>query len=151
MVFTTGMTGYQEAVTDPSYLGQILCFAAPMIGNYGAGPGHDESARPWPGAVVMARAGDGPGAAGPTGWRVVAAPRAGWWPSRAATRAAWCATCATAAPCAAASPTSSAPRSCWRGCASTRCSTGATWRPRPPAARGAWATTARGSSPSTAA
>ena len=39
MVFTTGMTGYQEAVTDPSYLGQILCFAAPMIGNYGAGPG----------------------------------------------------------------------------------------------------------------
>jgi carbamoyl-phosphate synthase small subunit len=69
MVFTTGMTGYQEAVTDPSYLGQILCFAAPMIGNYGAGPGHDESARPWPGAVVMARAGDGPGAAGPTGWR----------------------------------------------------------------------------------
>ena len=39
MVFTTGMTGYQEAVTDPSYLGQILCFTAPMIGNYGAGPG----------------------------------------------------------------------------------------------------------------
>ncbi len=39
------MTGYQEAVTDPSYLGQILCFAAPMIGNYGAGPGHDESDR----------------------------------------------------------------------------------------------------------
>ena len=39
MVFTTGMTGYQEAVTDPSYLGQILCFAAPMIGNHGAGPG----------------------------------------------------------------------------------------------------------------
>ncbi|HSI31452.1 MAG TPA: carbamoyl-phosphate synthase domain-containing protein, partial [Miltoncostaeaceae bacterium] len=69
MVFTTGMTGYQEAVTDPSYLGQILCFAAPMIGNYGAGPGGDESGRPWPGAVVMARAGDGPGAAGPTGWR----------------------------------------------------------------------------------
>ncbi|MFA9401311.1 MAG: carbamoyl-phosphate synthase domain-containing protein, partial [Acidobacteriota bacterium] len=33
MVFTTGMTGYQEAVTDPSYLGQILCFTAPMIGN----------------------------------------------------------------------------------------------------------------------
>jgi carbamoyl-phosphate synthase small subunit len=69
MVFTTGMTGYQEAVTDPSYLGQILCFAAPMVGNYGAGPGHDESDRPWPGAVVMARAGDRPGAAGPAGWR----------------------------------------------------------------------------------
>jgi carbamoyl-phosphate synthase small subunit len=69
MVFTTGMGGYQEAVTDPSYLGQILCFAAPMVGNYGAGPGHDESGRAWPGAVVMARAGDRPGAAGPTGWR----------------------------------------------------------------------------------
>ena len=69
MVFTTGMTGYQEAVTDPSYLGQILCFAAPMVGNYGAGPGHDESDRCWPGAVIMARAGDAPGAGGPTGWR----------------------------------------------------------------------------------
>ena len=69
MVFTTGMSGYQEAVTDPSYLGQILCFAAPMIGNYGTGPDHAESDRPWPGAVLMARAGDGPGAAGPVGWR----------------------------------------------------------------------------------
>jgi carbamoyl-phosphate synthase small subunit len=68
MVFTTGMTGYQEAVTDPSYLGQILCFAAPMIGNHGTGPAHDESGRAWPGAVVMARAGDGPGVSGPTGW-----------------------------------------------------------------------------------
>jgi len=69
MVFTTGMTGYQEAVTDPSYMGQILCFAAPMIGNYGTGPAHAESDRPWPGAVVMTRVGDRPGAAGPTGWR----------------------------------------------------------------------------------
>lgn len=69
MVFTTGMTGYQEAVTDPSYMGQILCFTAPMVGNYGAGPGHDESDRPWPGAVIMAQAGDAPGAGGPVGWR----------------------------------------------------------------------------------
>jgi carbamoyl-phosphate synthase small subunit len=69
MVFTTGMTGYQEAVTDPSYMGQILCFTAPMIGNYGAGEGHDESDRCWPGAVIMARAGDAGGTAGPTGWR----------------------------------------------------------------------------------
>ena len=69
MVFTTGMTGYQEAVTDPSYLGQLLCFTAPMIGNYGTGPGFDESDRPWPGAVVMTESGDGPGAAGPIGWR----------------------------------------------------------------------------------
>ena len=69
MVFTTGMTGYQEAVTDPSYMGQVLCFTAPMIGNYGAGPGHDESDRCWPGAVIMARAGDAGGAAGSQGWR----------------------------------------------------------------------------------
>ena len=75
MVFTTGMTGYQEAVTDPSYLGQILCFTAPMIGNYGAGPGHDESDRPWPGAVIMARAGDAPGTGGATGWRTWLAER----------------------------------------------------------------------------
>ncbi len=69
MVFTTGMSGYQEAVTDPSYLGQILCFSAPMIGNYGAGPAHDESARAWPEGVIMRRAGDAPGAGGPGGWR----------------------------------------------------------------------------------
>jgi carbamoyl-phosphate synthase small subunit len=68
MVFTTGMTGYQEAATDPSYVGQILCFAAPMIGNYGAGPGYDESDRVQAEAIVMAAAGDSGGAAGPTGW-----------------------------------------------------------------------------------
>ena len=69
MVFTTGMTGYQEAVTDPSYLGQVLCFSAPMIGNYGVGGhGAGESDRAWPGGVLMARAGDLPGAGGPSGW-----------------------------------------------------------------------------------
>jgi serine/threonine protein phosphatase PrpC len=52
MVFTTGMNGYQEAVTDPSYLGQILTFSAPMIGNYGTGPHCLESDRVWPGAVI---------------------------------------------------------------------------------------------------
>jgi carbamoyl-phosphate synthase small subunit len=34
-VFNTAMTGYQEALTDPSYAGQILTFTAPMVGNYG--------------------------------------------------------------------------------------------------------------------
>jgi carbamoyl-phosphate synthase small subunit len=34
-VFYTGMTGYEEALTDPSYAGQILAFTYPMIGNYG--------------------------------------------------------------------------------------------------------------------
>jgi carbamoyl-phosphate synthase small subunit len=35
VVFTTGMTGYVESLTDPSYAGQILVFTYPMIGNYG--------------------------------------------------------------------------------------------------------------------
>lgn len=35
VVFTTGMTGYNESVTDPSYAGQILVFTYPLIGNYG--------------------------------------------------------------------------------------------------------------------
>lgn len=35
MVFTTGMVGYSEAITDPSYYGQILVFSYPLIGNYG--------------------------------------------------------------------------------------------------------------------
>ncbi|MCX6126846.1 MAG: glutamine-hydrolyzing carbamoyl-phosphate synthase small subunit [Proteobacteria bacterium] len=35
LVFTTGMVGYSEALTDPSYYGQILVFTYPLIGNYG--------------------------------------------------------------------------------------------------------------------
>jgi len=35
IVFNTGMTGYQESLTDPSYRGQILTMSYPMIGNYG--------------------------------------------------------------------------------------------------------------------
>ncbi len=34
-VFNTGMVGYTEALTDPSYSGQILCFTYPLLGNYG--------------------------------------------------------------------------------------------------------------------
>ena len=33
-VFTTAMTGYQETMTDPSYAEQLVCFTAPMVGNY---------------------------------------------------------------------------------------------------------------------
>lgn len=36
VVFNTGMTGYVESLTDPSYAGQILVFTYPLIGNYGA-------------------------------------------------------------------------------------------------------------------
>src|SRR5581483_4282832 len=35
VVFTTGMVGYPESLTDPSYEGQILVFSYPLIGNYG--------------------------------------------------------------------------------------------------------------------
>ena len=68
MAFTTSMTGYQEAVTDPSYLGQLLIFAAPMIGNYGAGAAHDESDGPWTGAVIMRAADNALGTGGEQGW-----------------------------------------------------------------------------------
>jgi carbamoyl-phosphate synthase small subunit len=52
-VFTTAMSGYQETVTDPSYEGQIVCFTAPMIGNYGVAEERDESDRAHARAVVM--------------------------------------------------------------------------------------------------
>ena len=45
-VFNTAMSGYQEALTDPSYRGQILCMTMPEIGNYGVCPADDESVRP---------------------------------------------------------------------------------------------------------
>src|SRR5665811_1708256 len=35
VVFSTGMVGYVESLTDPSYAGQILVFTYPLIGNYG--------------------------------------------------------------------------------------------------------------------
>jgi carbamoyl-phosphate synthase small subunit len=55
-VFTTAMTGYQEVVTDPSYAEQIVCFTAPMVGNYGIAPSRMESARAHARAVVMREA-----------------------------------------------------------------------------------------------
>ena len=43
--FNTGMTGYQETLTDPSYAGQIICFTFPHIGNTGANPEDMEAAQ----------------------------------------------------------------------------------------------------------
>ena len=40
--FNTGMTGYQEIFTDPSYTGQIMTMASPHIGNYGVKSGEEE-------------------------------------------------------------------------------------------------------------
>ena len=43
IVFNTGMTGYQEVITDPSYYGQILTFTYPEVGNTGINPEDSES------------------------------------------------------------------------------------------------------------
>jgi len=53
VVFNTAMCGYQEAITDPSYAGQILVLTAPMAGNYGVAPDDMESARPQIAALVV--------------------------------------------------------------------------------------------------
>ncbi len=53
VVFNTAMSGYQEAVTDPSYRGQIIVFTYPMIGNYGVASDHMESDSVHARAVVM--------------------------------------------------------------------------------------------------
>jgi carbamoyl-phosphate synthase small subunit len=51
--FTTAMTGYEEAVTDPSYVAQVLCFAYPLIGTYGVDEARMESERVQCEGVVM--------------------------------------------------------------------------------------------------
>ncbi|MEW8979796.1 MAG: carbamoyl phosphate synthase small subunit [Symbiobacterium sp.] len=53
VVFNTGMTGYQEVVTDPSYYGQIVVMTYPLIGNYGVTAGDGESRRPWIRGLVV--------------------------------------------------------------------------------------------------
>jgi carbamoyl-phosphate synthase small subunit len=69
VVFNTSMSGYQEAVTDPSYAGQIIVFTYPLVGNYGVSAEAMESDRIHARGVVM-REGvnreDAPGAEG--GW-----------------------------------------------------------------------------------
>ncbi|MDP9189684.1 MAG: carbamoyl-phosphate synthase small subunit, partial [Actinomycetota bacterium] len=62
-VFNTSMTGYQEAVTDPSYAGQIVIFTYPLIGNYGVCAEAMESDRVHARAVVMREAKNGEDAA----------------------------------------------------------------------------------------
>jgi len=51
--FTTAMVGYEEAVTDPSYVAQVLCFAYPLIGTYGVDEARMESERVQCEGVVM--------------------------------------------------------------------------------------------------
>jgi len=56
LVFTTGMTGFQESLTDPSFAGQVLTFTYPLIGNYGVQVGCSESSSVWPRGVVVRHA-----------------------------------------------------------------------------------------------
>ncbi len=65
IVFTTAMAGYQEAVTDPSYAGQLITFTYPQIGNYGVSDEAMESDRVHARAAIMRAAvnrRDAPGA-----------------------------------------------------------------------------------------
>src|ERR1700744_6124817 len=69
IVFTTSMSGYQEAMTDPSYAGQLLAFTYPQIGNYGVSGEAMESDRVHARAAIMRAAvdrEDAPGAE--AGW-----------------------------------------------------------------------------------
>lgn len=63
VVFNTAMTGYQEAVTDPSYAGQIITFTYPMIGNYGVSAAAMESGAAHARGVIMRDARNGDDAA----------------------------------------------------------------------------------------
>ena len=59
LVFTTGMTGYVETLTDPSYYGQIVTQTFPLIGNYGITPDF-ESKKPWVSAYIVREKCDNP-------------------------------------------------------------------------------------------
>lgn len=53
IVFFTGMTGYQEVLTDPSYKDQIIVFTYPLIGNYGINETNFESKKPHVAGVIV--------------------------------------------------------------------------------------------------
>ncbi len=53
IVFTTGMTGYLEVLTDPSYCGQIVLQTYPLIGNYGVNPDDMESNKSWVAGYIV--------------------------------------------------------------------------------------------------
>lgn len=53
VVFNTGMTGYQEILTDPSYCSQIVTLTYPLIGNYGVAELFEQSAKPYVNGFVI--------------------------------------------------------------------------------------------------
>lgn len=60
LVFTTGMTGYIETLTDPSYYGQIVAHTFPLIGNYGMILSDCESKKCWVSAYIVREKCDAP-------------------------------------------------------------------------------------------
>ncbi len=64
VVFNTGMTGYQEVLTDPSYRGQMVTFTYPELGNTGVNPTDEESAQPHVRGVIARNI-----SARPSNWR----------------------------------------------------------------------------------
>jgi carbamoyl-phosphate synthase small subunit len=68
VVFNTAMTGYQEAVTDPSYSGQIITFTYPLIGNYGVSEPAVESDKVHARAVIMREARNDLSSGSSAGW-----------------------------------------------------------------------------------
>lgn len=60
LVFTTGMTGYIETLTDPSYYGQIVAHTFPLIGNYGMILSDCESRKCWVSAYIVREKCDAP-------------------------------------------------------------------------------------------
>jgi carbamoyl-phosphate synthase small subunit len=56
VVFTTGMSGYQESMTDPSFAGQLIAYTYPHVGNYGVSAQAMESERAWARAAIMREA-----------------------------------------------------------------------------------------------
>ncbi len=53
VIFNTGMTGYQEILTDPSYTGQMVCMTYPLIGNYGINEEDMESSKIHAAALIV--------------------------------------------------------------------------------------------------
>jgi carbamoyl-phosphate synthase small subunit len=58
VVFTTGMSGYQESMSDPSFAGQLIAFTYPHVGNYGVSGEAMESERAWARGAIMRAACD---------------------------------------------------------------------------------------------
>ena len=101
VVFTTGMSGYQESMSDPSFAGQLITFTYPHIGNYGVSGEAMESERAWARGAIMRAACDNEDAPERrAGLAAVAGGLRRAGDHRAWTRARWCATSASRARCA---------------------------------------------------